>query len=46
MRFTGSRIRFFGNCDARHGMIWLSVDGTSPSLVDEYANERAEQAIF
>jgi len=46
MRFTGSRIRFFGNCEAHHGMIWLSVDGGSPTLVDEYAVGRVEHAML
>ena len=46
MRFTGSRVRFFGNCEAHHGMIWLSVDGGSPTLVDEYAVGRVEHAML
>jgi len=46
MRFTGSRIRFFGNCDAHHGMIWLSVDGNSRTLVDEYAVGRVQHAML
>ena len=46
MRFAGSRARFFGNCEAHHGMIWLSVDGGSRTLVDEYAAGRVEHAML
>ena len=46
MRFVGSRARFFGNCEAHHGMIWLSVDGGSRTLVDEYTAGRVEHAML
>ena len=46
MRFVGSRVRFFGNCDTHHGMIWLSVDGSNRTLVDEYADGRIDRAML
>ena len=45
MRFTGSRIRYFANCDANHGMLWISVDGGERSLVDQYTPQRVEHAL-
>jgi methyl-accepting chemotaxis protein len=46
MRFKGSRIRFFGNCDAHHGMILLSVDGGAPAVVDQYSVERVKHVLL
>jgi methyl-accepting chemotaxis protein len=46
LRFVGSRIRVFANCDANHGMLLVSLDGADRTVVDQYAVTRREHAMM
>ena len=46
LRFVGSRIRVFANCDANHGMLLVSLDGADRTVVDQYAVSRREHAMI
>ena len=46
LRFVGSRIRVFANCDTNHGMLLVSLDGANRTVVDQYAVSRREHAMI
>ena len=44
LRFRGKQVRFYGVCEANHGIGGLSLDGGPEVLVDEYGTLRETQA--
>lgn len=46
VRFSGTKARFYGVCDAHHGMLGISVDDGPESIVDEYAPSRSHGALL
>jgi methyl-accepting chemotaxis protein len=45
LRFTGTRIRFYGVAAPNHGKATVSIDGQEPVTIDQYADKREQGTL-
>jgi methyl-accepting chemotaxis protein len=46
LRFRGKQVRFYGVCEANHGIGGMSLDGGPEVLVDEYGTRRESKLLW
>jgi hypothetical protein len=45
LRFVGTRLRFYGVVAPNHGMASVSIDGSEPAIIDQYAEQREQGGL-
>jgi methyl-accepting chemotaxis protein len=45
LRFSGTRIRFYGVVAPNHGKASITIDGGEPATIDQYAQERQQGGL-